>query len=521
MYRAIVAAFYLATCALAVGVAGEPACKQAGCKCVTCDAKCRCESPTAIEAIEDFSTGGPVSPAGVRATADLDPKQHLKNTGGLGPRGPGTGAGLCVFTSCEVAGRWQNIPSLVGLQQYMTTRAGGGWPEKLDEVLAAFTKSTGQALPAYVQHTGGDQAFLELALRTGRMPCVTYAGNDGFYSSTIGHMVDLAALTANEAAIIDNNRPGSWVWMTRAEFLARWRDNNGGWAVVFLDPPPPPYPSPAGRFEQCVDGSCRKLPRVVLPAPTFVPYTPAPASIDEPYQWKGPYADGTNGDWYMLVRGALDVGYFDRRGWHRATRPGFFGADAEGEPPVPPPAIAGATVNYGVDTTRIRGTGKRYFLNGAEVHRAVCFGALGALASLTDDRGLYNLAAVGDASFLGRVNAALKALPDDVKAKLHVQVYQPGHWAAVQFRLPIGVTLRAPDPDGDRTAADIGTIAPDAFNAPALTALLDRAMHPAPAPTPAPSPAPAPSPSPATPSTPSVPPWALALAFALYLFWRK
>jgi hypothetical protein len=67
-------------------------------------------------------------------------------------------------------------------------------------------------------------------------------------------MVNLAHLDAERGAIIDNNRPGSWVWMTRAEFLARWRGNSGGWAIVFLAAPPPPHPEAAQ--EAGIKGPC-------------------------------------------------------------------------------------------------------------------------------------------------------------------------------------------------------------------------------------------------------------------------
>lgn len=184
---------------------------------------------------QSIHSGGP-SDGGARATADLDPKQHMRNVGGS------DGAGLCVFTSCEVASRWQS-GALDGFQKWMSRRPGGGYPEKLDAMIVQFCREQNRAVPRYVQHTGGEEEFLLLGLKTGRMPCVTYDGRDDFYPDQIAHMVDLAYLDASKAAIIDNNRPGVWVWMTRDQFLDRWRGNGGGWAVVFLEAPPPPYTS--------------------------------------------------------------------------------------------------------------------------------------------------------------------------------------------------------------------------------------------------------------------------------------
>src|SRR5690348_13215170 len=50
---------------------------------------------------------GPVH-GGVEVQADLPSDQLVRNTGGMGPHGPGTGAGLCVFTSIMFAARLQN-----------------------------------------------------------------------------------------------------------------------------------------------------------------------------------------------------------------------------------------------------------------------------------------------------------------------------------------------------------------------------------------------------------------------------
>jgi hypothetical protein len=204
------------------------------------------------------STPTAVSPAGVRAAADLPAARHVRNTGGS------DGAGLCVFTSIQMAADWQSVPALAGLQQYMTRFPGGSYPEKTDSVIAAFCREQRVPVPAYVQHTGGDERVLDLAVKTGRMASVTYAGYDGFYRGPVAHMVDLVHLDAERAAIVDNNRPGQFVWMTRAEFLARWRGvtdggrdtgMGGGWAVVLLAPPPPPYASTPRATGHAIVGS--------------------------------------------------------------------------------------------------------------------------------------------------------------------------------------------------------------------------------------------------------------------------
>lgn len=200
----------------------------------------------AQSAIETLTEGGAIGPGGVEAICDLPVELRLKNTGGMGRGGPGTGAGLCVFTSIEHAGRWQNVPELHGFQKWMTTREGGGYPEKVDRLMKQFAPGV-----RYVQHTGGDVDFLYEAIQTGRMPSVTYAGRDMHYGprQRIAHMVNLIHVDPPEktprlCAVLDNNYPGEnqIVWMTAEEFRSRWLDMYGGWAVVLLAPAPPPPP---------------------------------------------------------------------------------------------------------------------------------------------------------------------------------------------------------------------------------------------------------------------------------------
>ncbi len=217
--------FRLSVLALLAGAVVGPA--------AACDCPCPCDGVGVIRPTTD-----PVAPDGTtRAEIDIPVSRHIRNTGGS------DGAGLCVFTSGQLAADWQHVRELDGWRKWMERRPGGGWPEKVDDCLTKFCKEKGVAVPPYVQHTGGDVKFLELAIATGRMPSVTYAGRDDFYNSRIAHMVNLAHLDKESAAIIDNNRPGKWVWMSRSEFLDRWRDMQGGWAYVFLAPPPPPHPT--------------------------------------------------------------------------------------------------------------------------------------------------------------------------------------------------------------------------------------------------------------------------------------
>lgn len=229
-------------------------------------------------------TSAPVKD-GVRITADLPSSQHHRNVGGS------DGFGLCVYTSAWHAALWQSVSDLYGFRDWMTRRPGGSYPQKFEATLNAYCKERGIPAPAYVQHTGGDVEFLELALKTGRIVCVTYCGVDGpgrYGNEVIGHMVNLVHLDKDRAAILDNNFPGTWLWMTRADFIARWKGVKadgtaylgsdgfrrfpigGGWAIVLLGSPPAPYPdAPAVQLSpkccccekcDCPAGACPDCP---------------------------------------------------------------------------------------------------------------------------------------------------------------------------------------------------------------------------------------------------------------------
>jgi hypothetical protein len=197
-------------------------------------------------AIGEFSPEKhPVSPDGVRAVCDIPVSQHIRNTGGS------DGAGLCVFTSIEHSGDWHGVNHLTGFQRWMTRKPGGGYPEKVDKMLAEYCREKRVPVPAYVQHTDGDEVVLDAAVAAGLMPCITYGGRDDFYRSGIYHMVNLVHLDDKRACIVDNNRPGTFLWMTRAELLTRWRSMQGGWVFVLLASPPPPYSGePPAQFEE-------------------------------------------------------------------------------------------------------------------------------------------------------------------------------------------------------------------------------------------------------------------------------
>src|SRR5437870_2565093 len=127
--------------------------------------------------------GGSTAPDSKTAvTCDLPASERTKNVGGR------DGAGLCVFTSIGMAARWQNERRLVNFQEQMRREPGGGYPAKVERMIGKYGAGT-----PYVQYEGSNLDILQAALRSGRMPSVTY-GYSERYGGTIAHMVNLIHL---------------------------------------------------------------------------------------------------------------------------------------------------------------------------------------------------------------------------------------------------------------------------------------------------------------------------------------
>lgn len=177
------------------------------------------------DAIGRPTVGGPVSPDGKHYVAcDLPADLRTVNVGGI------DGAGLCVPSSIGHAARWQNEKRLWNFQRDWRQEKGGGWPEKVEVMIDKYGKDT-----SYLQYVGNDPAVLELALKTGRMPAITYGGN---------HMVNVVYLDADWFCVLDNNHVGAneLRWHQRDEGLSLWRQGGQAWTVVLLAPRPPAPP---------------------------------------------------------------------------------------------------------------------------------------------------------------------------------------------------------------------------------------------------------------------------------------
>lgn len=158
------------------------------------------------------------------------------------------GLGCCVFRSLDHAARWQNVPALYAMPEWMVSKgvAGGGWPEKVDDLVPRIAKDRGLPVPEYVQIEENDLEILKLATRTRRMVCVTYARSPtGRYNGArIAHMVNAVHTDDEWSVVLDNNYIGTdrFEWIELPRVLPTYSGGSKMWAIVLLAPPPPPEP---------------------------------------------------------------------------------------------------------------------------------------------------------------------------------------------------------------------------------------------------------------------------------------
>lgn len=209
---------------------------------------------------------------GTTVALDLPVALQLENTGGS------DGAGLCVFTSIGRAAAWQNVTALQGFRDYMRNFPGGGYPEKVDAYVQKLCKKLGEPVPKYLHYRGRSLEPIRLALKTGRMACVTYGVSPTYrYNGRkIYHMVDIVAAGVGKGpdgkgwwCVSDNNFPGTYEWMTESQFERAFNFTGEGWAVILLAPCPPPVPKVGATMNaslfslvaalaigQCENGKC-------------------------------------------------------------------------------------------------------------------------------------------------------------------------------------------------------------------------------------------------------------------------
>ncbi len=186
---------------------------------------------------------------GEELAADLPGARHIKNIGSKLD-----GAGMCVFSSAEMASDWQGMLAWRGFRDWCAAKyPGGGDPEKIVRLIKAYAAAKGLPMPQLVQYTGENpEPILELCEKTGRMACITY-GYSPRYGAYINHMVNCVHFGPKFGTVLDNNFPGedSYEWMEKGELVRRIKlgaDRFGravkspAWVFVWLNPAPPPAP---------------------------------------------------------------------------------------------------------------------------------------------------------------------------------------------------------------------------------------------------------------------------------------
>jgi hypothetical protein len=413
--------------------------------------------------------GGRVSPDGKEEiTIDLPGDKQLHNQAGTDR------AGLCVWTSLNHSAYWANVEELFSLQQYMRTQPGGGWPDRVDTVLAKIAPTV-----EYVQYTGTDPGCIKLALKTGRMPCVTYGYSPRYVGprnpmGRISHMVNCVHLSDRLACVLDNNfvpdtpqeraDPKTYEWMSPAEFVARWTGTDGtGWVVVPLHVGPPPIPVNRGVVGQCQGGVCRPP---VAPAADAYEWRPL---VDEPDQ-VALFKNGVQVGAYSHSRNLYRPYYRDGDRWGSACAPPIApppgkllhspcpcgpGCDCEGKPcRCRPVATAEPVEDFGVAKDKIHTDG--YSVQGRRVTSDEAKKVLARGSTpLTDDSDKLRLTVIGTAPECSQVLNDLQTHPALAKLrdKVLVQSYRPGDWAVASVKLEHGghpdiVVQEPPDAKG-------------------------------------------------------------------------
>lgn len=183
--------------------------------------------------------GGTMAPDGkTEIHCDLPGFLHKRNISSRGQ-------GCCVFRSGHHSALYQNVPALVDFPEWLVAKGlpGGGYPANVKERIERICKERGVPVPPYIQVTGMDLEVLKLACQTNRMPGVTYSFSPtGRYGGgRIAHMVNLVHADDQWFCVMDNNFIGvtAYEWMTPDEFRRVYAP---GWAVILLDPGPPPPP---------------------------------------------------------------------------------------------------------------------------------------------------------------------------------------------------------------------------------------------------------------------------------------
>lgn len=176
-------------------------------------------------------------PDGSKIQIDFPVERDLRNIGSRVD-----GKGMCVTTGFEMAADQSGLEVLKGFRDWCAKEPGGCTPPKFHDQLRRYCAMKGVEVPRYLFYIGSDPEILKLALKSGRMPAITYFGFDGVqYKSRIAHVNNMVHFSNNLAGVYDNNYDrNKRIWMSEKEFIKRWATDGAGWGIILLDAPPPP-----------------------------------------------------------------------------------------------------------------------------------------------------------------------------------------------------------------------------------------------------------------------------------------
>jgi hypothetical protein len=184
-----------------------------------------------------------VSPPPNGPQVDYPKHEWMKNIGSQKD-----GSGMCVFTSIEMSAIWCGLEDFRGFRNWCAKNyPGGGYPGKVDTLIAAYCESRSIQKPPYLQYEGGSLDVLKASLGSGRMAAVTLYRSNRYGPSVIYHMVNCIHADNEKGGLMDNNVMGQdsippTEWNTIQGLEQQVKLQGKVWIFVWLrhGPPPPP-----------------------------------------------------------------------------------------------------------------------------------------------------------------------------------------------------------------------------------------------------------------------------------------
>jgi len=160
-------------------------------------------------------------PVAIVTAAELPPVDPA-----VDQREPNYAGGSCMHASLVTCFRWQGLHTMA--DWWRDNQSGACSVPGL----ARIAESRWPKL-RYAYTSSGDAEFLAWCSRTRRGAAIHYYP---------GHAVTFAGFTTDgHAALIDNNRVERFIYIPKAEFVAKWQ-GYGGFALVPVYSPTPPRP---------------------------------------------------------------------------------------------------------------------------------------------------------------------------------------------------------------------------------------------------------------------------------------